>query len=70
VIDEIEDIIGIDATDAVRASAKNGDRHRRHPRGRDRQGAAADGRSRSAADGARSSTRGSTTTSASSCWCA
>ena len=24
VIDEIEDIIGIDATDAVRASAKNG----------------------------------------------
>ena len=49
VIDEIEDIIGIDATDAVRAQRQERRRHRRHPRGGDRQGAAADGRSRRAA---------------------
>ena len=52
VIDEIEDIIGIDATDAVRASAKNGDRHRRHPRSGDRADAAAEGRPGCAAVGA------------------
>ncbi len=51
-IEEIEDVIGIDATDAVRCSAKTGLGRRRHPRSADREGAAAEGRSRRAAAGA------------------
>ena len=66
VIEEIEDIIGIDATDAMRASAKTGDGHRRHPRGGDRAASRRrSGDRRRAARRRSSSTRGSTTTSAS-----
>jgi GTP-binding protein LepA len=34
---EIEDVIGIDATEAILCSAKTGLGHRRHPRSRDRR---------------------------------
>ena len=52
VIQEIEDVIGIDATDAVRCSAKTGRGRGRRDRGRDRAHPAAEGRSRGPAEGA------------------
>ena len=50
VIKEIEDIIGIDAQDALRASAKTGEGVRGHPRSGDFAHSAAQGRSCGAAE--------------------
>ena len=49
---QIEDIIGLDASTAILASAKEGHRHPRHPRGGRRSLSPADGQSRRAAEGA------------------
>ena len=65
VIEEIEDIIGIAAHDAIRAQRQDRRRRRRHPRGGDRAHPAAEGRSATRRCRRSSSTPGSTTTSAS-----
>jgi GTP-binding protein LepA len=65
VIEEIEDIIGIPAQDALRASAKNRRGDRRHPRSGDRADPGARRATRLSRCRRSSSIRGSTITSAS-----
>ena len=67
---QIEEVIGIDASDAILASAKDGQGDPRDPRGGRRQGPAAHRRRRRAAARCCCSTAGTTPTAAWSSWCA
>ncbi len=68
--EEIEEIIGLDASEAVLATRQVRDRHRRGAAGDRRQDPAAQGRPRRAAQGDAGRLTGTTPTSASSSWSA